>query len=59
MKILGLLLLVSGWIIVLAAIALLPAGTPRAVFALAGIGVEIVGLALFIRAHPLSRGEFH
>lgn len=59
MKILGILLLVSGWVIVLAAVALLTAGTPRVVFILAGIGVEILGLGLLIRAHPLSRGELN
>jgi hypothetical protein len=57
MKILGLLLLVSGWTIVLAAIALLPVGTPRVVFVFAGMGVELLGIVLFIHAHPLPRGD--
>jgi len=57
MKILGFLLLVSGWAIVLTAVALLTEGTPRAAFVLAGIGVECVGVALLIRAHPVRRGE--
>jgi uncharacterized membrane protein YccC len=57
MKILGFVLLVSGWAIVLTAVALLTGGVPRAAFVLAGIGVEIVGLALVIRAHPVRRGE--
>lgn len=51
------MLLLAGWIIVVAAIAMLPAETPRAVFALAGAGVEILGLALIIRALPAARGE--
>jgi hypothetical protein len=57
MKILGFVLLVSGWAIVLTAVALLTEDLPRAAFVLAGIGVEIVGLALVIRAHPARRGE--
>jgi len=57
MKILGFLLLLAGWSIVLTAVALLMAGAPRAAFVLAGIGVEIVGLVLVIRAHPVSQGE--
>ena len=58
MKILGFLLLLSGWAIVLTAVALLTQDAPRAAFVLAGVGVEIVGLALVIRAHPVHRGEF-
>jgi hypothetical protein len=57
MKIAGFLLLLTGWGIVLAALALLPAGTARACFALAGIGVEILGLALVIRSQPFRRVE--
>jgi uncharacterized membrane protein len=57
MKIMGFVLLVSGWAIVVTAVALLTEGAPRAVFVLAGVGVEIVGLALVIRAHPVRRGE--
>jgi len=57
MKILGFVLLVSGWAIVLTAVALLTEDTPRAAFVLAGLGVEIVGLMLLIRAHPVRRGE--
>jgi hypothetical protein len=57
MKILGFLLLLAGWGIVLAAIALLAAGAPRVAFVLSGVGVEILGLVLVIRAHPAPRGE--
>jgi len=42
---------------VLAAVALLAAGGARIAFVLAGIGVEILGLVLVIRAHPAPRGE--
>lgn len=57
MKVLGFALLVSGWAIVLSAIVLLAHDPPRAAFVLAGIGVEVVGLVLVIRAHPVARGE--
>jgi uncharacterized membrane protein YccC len=57
MKILGFVLLVSGWAIVLTAVALLVEEVPRAAFVLAGLGVELVGLALLVRAHPIRRGE--
>ena len=55
-KLFGFLLLFAGWGLVLAALALLAADAPRIAFVLAGIGVEIVGLVLVIRAHPLPRG---
>lgn len=56
MKVLGFALLVSGWMIVLSAIVLLARDPARAAFVLAGIGVEVVGLVLVIRAHPVARG---
>ncbi len=51
MKIAGLLLLLAGWLLVLAAVALLAAPAPRCVFVLAGGGVEMLGLFLVARAH--------
>jgi hypothetical protein len=51
------MLLLAGWIIVVAAVAMLPAQALRAGFALAGMGVEILGLALAARAQPAARGE--
>ena len=57
MKILGFLLLLAGWAIVITAVALLVVVVPRTAFVLAGIGVEILGLVLVIRAHPAQRGE--
>jgi len=51
MKFAGLLLLVSGWVIVLSAIALLPPAGSRSAFILAGFGIEVLGLAFAIRAH--------
>ncbi len=59
MKAAGLLLLAAGWLIVLTAIALLPVGSPRAVFVLAGMGVEVMGTFALVRSHyglPRERG---
>ena len=56
MKIAGVLLLLTGWLLVLAAVVLLTAPAFRSAFVLAGIGVEILGLVLVFRAHsPLAR----
>ena len=51
MTALGLLLLLSGWLLVLAALVLLRAELSRNVFMLAGAAVEALGLALVARAH--------
>jgi hypothetical protein len=53
MKLAGLLLMPAGWIIVLAALVLLPSTESRAVFVLAGIGVELLGLCIVVRAHAI------
>ena len=50
MKLAGFLLLFSGWIVVLAAVALLADGA-RAGFVLAGIAIEGLGLGLATHAH--------
>jgi len=57
MKLVGFLLLLAGWWIVLAAIALLGFGAARAGFILAGVGVEALGLVLVVRSHQNLRGE--
>ena len=57
MKFLGFALLYSGWLIVVAALALLQGGGARAVFIFAGVAVEILGLGLAIRAHIEPRSE--
>jgi hypothetical protein len=57
MKLLGFLLLLAGWLIVLTAIVLLPGVAARAAFAMSGVAVEVLGLALVARAHLLSPGE--
>lgn len=51
MRIFGLLLLLSGWVLVLAAIPLLRAGVALSLFVLAGVGVEILGAAFIMRFH--------
>jgi len=57
MKLAGFLLLLAGWIIVAAAVILLLPANAKAVFVLAGVAVEILGLTLVIRATPLAVGE--
>ncbi len=57
MKLAGFLLLLAGWSIVLAALAVLVPGIGQNCFIMAGVGVEVVGLVLVIRAHPVLRGE--
>ena len=56
MKAFGLLLLLSGWAIVFAAVALLAQPGVRIAFLMAGIGVEVTGLILVVRSHPFLRG---
>jgi len=56
MKLTGFLLLLAGWMIVLAAVALLRSATPRAAFALAGAGIEALGLILVAHAHLVAPG---
>lgn len=55
MKLGGLLLLLSGWGIVIAALLLLH-GASVATFILAGFATELLGLIVVVRAH-LSRDE--
>jgi hypothetical protein len=57
MKLLGFFLLVAGWALVIAAVVLLGQVAPRTIFVLSGLGVEIVGLVLVARSHPLLPGE--
>jgi len=57
MKLTGFLLLVAGWVIVVAAPLLLPSAVPRVAFVLAGIGVQLLGLFLAVRAHRVFEVE--
>lgn len=57
MKIAGFFLLLSGWFLVLAALALLKPGPSLNAFVLAAVAVEIVGLTLVARSHLMARGD--
>ena len=57
MKFVGFLLLLAGWLLVLAAIVLLASPPSRAVFVLAGVAVEGLGLTLVIRSHLVLRED--
>ena len=57
MKFTGFLMLVAGWVIVLASMPLLASMKSRTVFVLAGLGVEVIGLALVVRSHVVLEDE--
>ncbi len=57
MKLAGLLLLLAGWGIVLAAVGILASAGQRMAFVLAGIGVEIIGLVLIARTYRAAQVE--
>ena len=57
MKLAGFLLLLAGWMIVATAVILPLPANARAIFVLAGVAVEILGLTLVIRSNPLAVGE--
>ncbi|HVH86075.1 MAG TPA: hypothetical protein VM912_05075 [Terriglobales bacterium] len=56
MKLAGSLLLLSGWIVVIAAIVLL-GNAARTEFVVAGLVVEALGTGLVFHAHLLRGGE--
>ena len=51
MKLAGFFLLITGWIIALTAIVLLPSPSARTAFLLAGMGIEATGLVMLFRSH--------
>ena len=57
MRLTGFLLLLAGWGIVLAAVAVLKSEAQRIAFVLAGLGVEALGLTLVARSHLVQRRE--
>jgi len=57
MKFTGFLMLVAGWVIVLASMPLLSSMKSRTIFVLAGLGVEIIGLVLVVRSHVVLEDE--
>jgi hypothetical protein len=56
MKLFGSLLLLSGWLIVVATLPLLASLPTRAGFAVAGMSVELIGLVLVGRSHWVQKG---
>jgi hypothetical protein len=57
MRLVGFLLLLTGWLLVLAAIVLLASPPSRAGFVLAGVAVEALGLTFVIRSHLIARED--
>jgi len=57
MKFMSFLLLLAGWILVLAALVILNSPASRAAFVFAGIAVEALGLAMAFRSHAIPREE--
>jgi hypothetical protein len=57
MRFTGFLLLVAGWGIDLAALAILKSGPPQNSFVLAGTAVQILGLVLAVRSHMIPHGD--
>ncbi len=51
------MLLLSGWMIVLVALVLLPGFAARAAFIAAGFAVEVVGLGLIARAQVTEQKQ--
>lgn len=57
MRLVGCLLLLSGFFLVLAALVLLPSFVQRAAFVAAAVGVEVVGVGLLTRAYTAMQKE--
>lgn len=57
MTVLGFIILVSGWLLVIATLTLLPAGMARGAFIVAALGVEALGLALVARGHLRRKAD--
>ncbi len=51
------MLLLAGWLLVICALIMLVAGPARNAFVMAGVGVEILGLVLAVRAHLPLRAD--
>ncbi len=57
MRLLGFLLLLAGWLLVVAAVLLLKTPGPMAAFIVAGLAVEGLGLVFAARTYLVPRGE--
>jgi hypothetical protein len=55
MKVVGFMMMLAGWLLVLAAIIILKSPPARGAFVLAGIAVESLGLILAFRSHSIPR----
>jgi hypothetical protein len=51
MKLAGFLLLLAGWVIVMAAFVLFASAPLGTLFVLLGAGVEVLGMTLVVRSH--------
>jgi|GEM_PF-566425 len=56
LRLAGFLLMLAGWVISLAALALLASLPSRTCFVLAGIGIELLGFVFAARSHLHPRG---
>jgi hypothetical protein len=57
LKLIGCLLLVSGFVVVVAALVLMTSFGSKLGFVVAGMGVEALGLGLLINAHRIAPKE--
>jgi membrane-bound ClpP family serine protease len=55
LRIVGIFLMVAGWLLILAAMLMLSTLPSRTAFTLAGLAVEILGLVLLARTHIPAR----
>ena len=56
MKAAGILLLITGLVLVVSTFALLHPTSPRGAFVIAGIAVQVLGLIILFRAHLTTDG---
>jgi len=57
MKYAGLMVMLAGFFLSIAAVVLFTAAGQRAAFVVCGLAVEILGLVVAVRAHMEARGE--
>ena len=57
LKLAGCLLLISGWLIALVALVMLPDFALRAAFVISGLAVEIIGLGLIARGQVTEQRQ--
>lgn len=57
MRLIGCLLLLSGFFLVLAALVLMPSFPARLAFVAAGLGVEVIGVGLLTQAYKAETSE--